>query len=476
MATASKTASKTDRRWLSAALAYLPKWLSFQMERYRQTGCSLAIVQGSKVIERLAFGVADLSTGEALTTGHRFRIASHSKTFTATAVMLLREQGKVGLDDSIGRYVTGLHKDLAKARVSELLSHSAGVIRDGVDSGQFADRRPYLSRPELIEALSRKQPLLPGLQLKYSNHGYGLLGMMIEAITGQSYSGWISKNVIGAAGLQETVCDWPFLPKSAAVARGHSAEFPFVQRLIVAGDNVCDAIAPAAGFVATASDVARFFAQLAPDNKASVLSAASRREMLQRRWRDNCNAQESHYGFGLMMNAPGPKEFWGHTGGFQGFVSRTAHFPSLDMTLSVLCNAQDGMSYDWVDGIASILWAFRQYGAPGKRHADWDGRWWSMWGATDLVAMGDALRQVSPAMTRPFDDSNSELVLIGKDHGTIRRASAYNSPAQDVRRVRDSKGKVIELWWGGGRLTSRQDMLAEVNTRYTKSKFVQYPQ
>ncbi len=118
-------AAKTDRRWLSAALAYLPKWLGFQMERYRQTGCSLAIVQGSKLIERLAFGMADLSTGETLTTEHRFRIASHCKTFTATGVMLLREQGKLGLDDAIGRYVTGLHKDLAKARVSELLSLSA---------------------------------------------------------------------------------------------------------------------------------------------------------------------------------------------------------------------------------------------------------------------------------------------------------------------------------------------------------------
>ena len=78
---------------------------------------------------------------------HRLRIASHSKTFTAAGVMLLREQGQVGLDDPIGRYVDGLHKDLARARIGELLSHSAGVTRDGPDAGQFLDRRPLSRAP-----------------------------------------------------------------------------------------------------------------------------------------------------------------------------------------------------------------------------------------------------------------------------------------------------------------------------------------
>jgi hypothetical protein len=156
-------------------------------------------------------------------------------------------------------------------------------------------------------------------------------------------------------------------------------------------------------FAKTGCDGARFFAQLSPDHKQSILTPSSRRAMIQRRARDHCNTLEAHYGLALMSNGPGPLEGFGHTGGFQGFVSRTAHFPNQGFTVSVLTNTQDGFAYDWIDGIINILTAFQRYGAPSKRLADWDGRWWSMWGASDLVAAGDVLCQVSPALTKPFD-------------------------------------------------------------------------
>ena len=152
----------TDSAWLKAALDYVPQWLGLQLERFRQPGCSVAI--SKKTLNRFL-------------PRHRLRIASHSKSFTATGVMLLREQGKIGLDDPIGRYVDGLHKDLARARIGELLSHAAGVTRDGPDAGQFLDRRAFLSRAELLADLRDKPPLDAGVQLKYSNHGYGLLGL-----------------------------------------------------------------------------------------------------------------------------------------------------------------------------------------------------------------------------------------------------------------------------------------------------------
>lgn len=454
--------------WLKAALEYVPDWLAFQLERYRQPGCCIAIAQGPQVVLESAFGVADLATGKALTPRHRFRIASHSKTFTAAGVMLLREQGKIGLDDPVGRYVSGLHKGLAAARIGELLSHGAGVTRDGDDSGQFLDRRPFLSRAELLAELSKKQPLAPGIQLKYSNHGYGLLGLIIEEVTGSGYADWITRNVIDGAGLRETVPDMAQLRKTAPMAKGHSGEFPFEQRLVVPGDNVCDGIAPAGGFVSTASDVARFFAQLAPESKESILSPASRREMMNRRWRDNCNALESYYGYGTMMSGPGAKEWFGHTGSLQGFVSRTARFTASGFTVTVLCNAQDGLPYQWVDGIASILTAFKEHGAPTKRVAPWRGRWWSLWGASDLVPMGNVVCQVAPALSLPFDGANTECAITGKDRGVIQKTSAYNSPGQTIRLVRGRSGKPSELWVGGMKLVPKEALLAEALQRYGK--------
>ena len=103
--------------------------------------------------------------------------------------------------------------------------------------------------------------------------------------------------------------------------------------------------------------MARFFSQLAPDSPQSIPSPASRRQMAQCRWRDPCNLFESHYGLGTMLSAPGPREWMGHTGSLQGFLSRTARYPALDLTVTVLTNAQDGLSTEWVEGIASILFA-----------------------------------------------------------------------------------------------------------------------
>ena len=419
---------------------------------------------------RLHFNAISKKTLNRFLPRHRLRIASHSKTFTAAGVMLLREQGQVGLDDPIGRYVDGLHKDLARARIGELLSHSAGVTRDGPDAGQFLDRRPFLSRAELLADLRAKPPLEAGVQLKYSNHGYGLLGLMMEQVTGTDYATWMQRHVIAAAGLEETAPDMPQLPRRAPLAVGHSSEFPFGQRLIVPGDNPCDAMAPAAGFVSTASDVARFFSQLAPDSPQSIPSPASRRQMAQCRWRDPCNLFESHYGLGTMLSAPGPREWMGHTGSLQGFLSRTARYPALDLTVTVLTNAQDGLSTEWVEGIASILFAFQQHGAPGKKEAAWAGRWWSLWGASDLVPMGKVVCQVVRAMFVPFNAATTELVVTGRDTGVVQKASAYASPGQPVRRVRDASGTPTELWVGGTQLLPKDAMLAEATLRYRKAR------
>jgi D-alanyl-D-alanine carboxypeptidase len=460
---------KTSRPWLDAALDYIPDWLAFQVERYKQPGCAVAIADADGLVAEFAFGAADLRTGEKLTARHRFRIASHSKSFTAAGILLLRERGLLGLDDPVGRHVGGLHKDLAAARIGELLSHGAGVTRDGADSGQFLDRRPFLSREELRAELAQRQPLAPGLQLKYSNHGYGLLGLAIEEITGEDYSAWMMRHVVRPSGLKETVPDMCHLPQGARMAKGHTMEFPFGQRLVVPGDNVCDAIAPAGGYVATAADTARFFARLGPDAKDSILSAASRRDMQHRRWRDPHSAQESHYGFGTMSGAPGPREWFGHTGSLQGFVSRTARYPANGLTITVLCNALDGLSWAWVDGIASILSAFEQHGAPARGVADWRGRWWSMWGASDLVPMGKIVAQVVPAMLPPFDAGTTEIELTGKDKGVVRKTSAYNSPGQPVRLVRGANGKAKEVWVGGSKLVPKGAMLKEVLGRYRKA-------
>src|SRR5882724_9367791 len=104
-------------RWLGAALDYIPRWIEFQMQSTQLPGCLLAIAQRGDIVLERAFGSANLDRGEDLTPRHRFRVASHTKSFTAAGIMKLRERRKLKLDDAAGDYVDGLHPQVASATI-----------------------------------------------------------------------------------------------------------------------------------------------------------------------------------------------------------------------------------------------------------------------------------------------------------------------------------------------------------------------
>ena len=454
--------------WAQAALGYFRNWIEFQMKTSQQPGCIVAVAHRGKVVAEYAFGQANLATGEALTPRHRFRIASHSKSFTAAGIMKLREQRKLRLDDPVGQYVKGLHPQVAQTTIAQLLSHSAGLTRDGADAGQFGDRRPYLSEKELLAELQSAPAIAPNTRFKYSNHGFGLLGLVIEAIAKEPYRGWIKREIVAAAGLRETEPNMP-LARGVAFARGHTLRLPVGRRLVVPGDNPANAIAPAAGFVSTAADVARFFAQLAPNSKRSVLSAASRREMTRKHWRNPHTTLEGYYGLGIMSGTLAGWDWFGHNGAFQGYISRTCVIPACELSITILTNAADGQAVLWLDGAMHILRTFAAYGAPKRRVRDWTGRWWGTFGAIDLVPMGDRVMVANPQLLNPFLDA-TEIDVTGRDTGWISLAAGFQSHGQAVRRVRNTRGAVSDIWLAGGNLKPEKALAAELERRYAPGR------
>ncbi len=451
-------------RWLGAALDYIPRWLEHQMRLTEQPGCAIAIAQHGRLVLEQAFGHADLVRGEALTPRHRFRVASHSKSFTAAGVLKLREQGRVKLDDRIGSFVGGLHPKVASASLSQLLSHGAGLVRDGADAGQWADRRPFLDAAGVRADLAAGPLITPNTRLKYSNHGYGLIGLAVEAITGERYTDWIAREIVAAAGLTETTPDAP-IAVAAPFARGHSAKWPLGRRVVIPGRNPTHALAAATGFVSTAADLARFFASLAPDAKKSVLSADSRREMGRRQWRDPYSSLERWYGLGTICGALADWEWCGHTGGFQGTITRTACVPSQGLTVSVLTNAADGASHGWVDGALHILRAYQRHGAPSRRAAAWAGRWWSLWGAIDLLPVDAKVLVANPALLNPMQDA-TELVIDGPVHGRIALAGGFGSQGEPVRLERNARGRPSAFWLGGTKTLPEAAVAKELAAKY----------
>jgi CubicO group peptidase (beta-lactamase class C family) len=450
--------------WLQRTAAYIPSWIDHQLRSSEQIGCLLAVVHEGELVLEYAAGSANFATGELLTPRHRFRIASHSKSFTAAGLMLLRERGLVKLDDTIGAFVPGLHDDVAQATLAQVMSHSAGLTRDGGAGNQFAGLRPFIEKAELLADLAKPPVLDRNTRFKYSNHGFALLGLVIEAVANEPYAAWIRREIVAPFGLTETEPDM-LLPPGAPFARGHTGKSLLGRRQLVPGDHSVNALAPAAGFVSTAADVARFFAQLSPNAAASPLSPDSRREMTRGQWKNPDAALVTSYGLGAVSGALGDWNWFGHSGGLLGYISRTAVVPERNLAISVLTNASDGLAWPWLDGVLHVARALAQKGEPTEDVLGWTGRWWNAWGALDLLPAGNRVLIAVPGFLNPVMDA-TEIEVTGPDTGRVALAAGYANHGEPVHLVRDETGAPIEYWAQGVRYAPESVVAREMRDLY----------
>jgi hypothetical protein len=195
------------------------------------------------------------------------------------------------------------------------------------------------------------------------------------------------------------------------------------------------------------------------------LSAASRREMTRVQWRDPHSSLERYYGLGTISGKLGDWEWFGHMGAFPGYITRSVALPAQELSLSVLTNATDGLAPVWLEGVIHILRAFAKHGAPSRKLRGWTDRWWSLWGAFDLVAVGDKVLVGNPALMHPFLDA-SEIEVTGRDRGQISLAGGFAVHGEPVRRMRGRSGKATELWLAGLKLVPEAKLAKEMAARY----------
>lgn len=444
--------------WLQPALTYAAQWIAFQMRAADQPGCAMAVVHDGGVVFEQAWGLADLGTGERLSIRHRFRIASHSKTFTAAGIMKLREAGRLRLDDAVGEHVPGLHGDVGAATIGQVLSHTAGLFRDGEDTGFWRVRGPFPDEARVRAHLAEMPAIAANTRMKYSNYGFALAGLVIEHVTGESWGTWIRREVVEAAGLQETEPDGT--PGMGMLARGHSGKQPLGRRVVIPGDMATGHYAAATGFLSTAAETARFFAGLDPAATGGILSSASRREMTRPHWRVPHAPQERSYGLGTISGRTDGLDWFGHSGGFPGTLTRTCVVPAHKLAVSVFTNAIDGPSDAWMEGVLHILARFAAEGAPDPALADWRGRWWSLWRAVDLVPAGRKVLVGAPALGKPLDHA-AEITADG-DEGTITQAGGFASHGEKVRLRRGPEGWVTGVWLAGDTVVAEAEAKAEM--------------
>ncbi|MCU1405367.1 MAG: hypothetical protein JWQ43_1670, partial [Glaciihabitans sp.] len=338
-------------------LPYIDSWLEYRAWKLRVPGVQVAVYFDGALQFSKAYGFADVESGTELSTGHLFRVASQSKAFTATAILQLFEAGRLRLDDTAGMYVKALvdaGSPVALVTIRDLLEHSAGVIRDGLDSDFWQLTRAFPDEAELLAIiLDGGDKALPGVSFNYSNIGYSLLGLIVESASGRSYHRYVTEEIVDRLGLSNT---GPELDSSRAAdyATGYTGfHTSLVRRPVKHVDT--RAMAPATGFYGTAEDLVHFFAaHFAGDTR--LLSDASKRLQQRAHWHsDNAKAGASQYGLGMIIDSIGGHRVVGHSGGYPGHITRSFIDPTAGLAISVMTNAVDGPAAELSSGILLLI-------------------------------------------------------------------------------------------------------------------------
>ena len=201
-------ASLLQNKEVASDIKVLESWIQAQMEYRNLPGISVGIVYDQELIYKKGFGYNNLEKKILATPQTLYRIASISKTFTATAIMQLRDEGKLRLDDPIEKYLPGFNiqnpfRDAQQITIFNLITHTSGLPRNA--AFPYWTDRLFPTMKEIIAALPEQEMIYPpGTRYKYSNLGMALLGEIVAVASGMSYEKYITANVFKPLGMSSS--------------------------------------------------------------------------------------------------------------------------------------------------------------------------------------------------------------------------------------------------------------------------------
>lgn len=301
-------------------------------ERFRG---AVEVRSGDKVLLRRGFGYADPAAGAPNGPNIRFPIASVTTQFTALAVLVLQEQGKLDVADAVCAYLPNCPPEWAPITIDELLTHTSGLHTDDVtDLDQFyanvGSRRPT---PDQLVQLIATRPLdfPPGTAWAYSNAGYVVLGKLVEQVSGQSYGDFLREGILDPLGMSDTGYQ-PDHPPGKEYAVGYQ---DWANPSPAIDDSVLYA---AGGMYSTVTDLGRWQRFLLTDDPP-VVRADTLADLLKPRVAES-PVPGRWYGYGVESRGATMTaiDSYGHSGRTAGFNSYVETRPAIGVTVTVLAN------------------------------------------------------------------------------------------------------------------------------------------
>jgi CubicO group peptidase (beta-lactamase class C family) len=314
--------------------AELERLVRREQRKQRLPSVAAAVVRDGETVWETAVGAADVAGADA-TPDTQYRVGSITKTFTAAAIMQLRDAGKLDLEDTLDRHVGGAAHAPTLRR---LLSHTSGLQRETQDDAWLHAR--FAAVPELLETLGRAEQVLPpGARFHYSNLAFALLGIAVERVSGIPYAQYVQKRLLQPLGLTRTTFD-PVEP----AARGYLVQ-PYVEGVWDEAPVETGAWIAAGQLWGTVRDLCRWAWFLASPDE-SVLKRESVEEMRTVQTIDDHVRWTGGYGLGLMLRRDGERVLAGHGGSMPGFIAGAYVSPTDKVGAAVLTNSSGAVAGD----------------------------------------------------------------------------------------------------------------------------------
>jgi D-alanyl-D-alanine carboxypeptidase len=295
---------------------------------------SVAVVQGGKIAYTHAYGLARIHPDKPATPEMRYSIGSISKQFAATAILLLQQQGKLTLDDPVGKYVAGLTRG-DEVTIRQILSHTSGYQDYAAEDYPLVSQlKPVTPRQILDTWASKPLDFEPGTQWQYSNTNYVIAGLIVEKVSGQKLFDFLGEHIFQPLGMKSAWnSDQNALPPGDAAPYMRNALGP-----IRPVPNGGEGWMYAAGELAmTAHDVALWDISLLSQ---SILSAESYKEMFTEvKLKDG---KGTYYGLGVEILQRDGHRSIEHSGEVNGFVSDNQVLIDDGVAVTVLTNHMAG--------------------------------------------------------------------------------------------------------------------------------------
>jgi CubicO group peptidase (beta-lactamase class C family) len=415
-------------------------------------GIAVGVVQDKELVWSKGFGYADVDTKTPVTPATKFRMASHSKLFTATAVMQLRDAGKIHLDDPVSSSLPWFQIKPATAgdapiTVEELLTHSAGLPREAGTHWSdmtFPDEaalRSYIAENDAVYS--------PEVRWKYSNLGFTIAGLIVEAVSGEKWADYVQRHIFEPLGMTASSVDRQ-VPGLATgygtrMPDGSRKKMPFVDARVMA---------PATGITSNVEDMAKFVSlqfQSGPVGGNQILSTGALRLMHRVRMMENNWQRGQAIGFSVTRDKE--KIYVGHGGSYFGYKTQTLMQMEPKVGVIVLTNADDSNPAEIATRLMQLVGeAVAKASRVEPKLVTWDPSWsrfaglyQNVMGQTEVVELNRRLVMFDPS--GPFPESPMRLVPIGEGRFRLD-AETGGGPVGEIVRFEEKDGKVMRMFTG----------------------------